>query len=143
MFTSSLPKTILRLLVVLGLLVFGIWSYHNYQTAQQQLDSLSEQLQTEEVPQQGRQELLDQVSQLMALPEGNPLIFDIQNAEAVAAAQPFFEGAIDGDKAIIYPQAGKTIIYSPSRNIIVNSGDLLVGTDGELEATKAADSEAQ
>ncbi len=56
------------------------------------------------------------------LPEGEPSIFVVQDPELLASQQAFFKGAIKGDQLLVYPQAGKAVIYSPSRDIIVNSG---------------------
>ena len=124
---SSITKTTLRLLAVLGLLAFGAWSFWRYQQAQEQLRLLNDPQAQNELVAKERQELLAKVGRLMVLPEGEePLILDIQDAEAMAEVQPFFQNTIDGDKVLIYVEAGKSIIYSPTRDIIVNSGALSV-----------------
>jgi len=134
MFTNSLLKTILRLLVVLLLLGFSAWSFWQYRETKRQLDTLTDALDSAEQAQQARQELIARVGRLMVLPEGeDPLIFDIENAAA------FFRNAVNGDKVLIYPRAGRSIIYSPSRNIIVNVGTLLVQN---LEETATESTEA-
>ncbi|EKD22926.1 MAG: hypothetical protein ACD_83C00186G0001 [uncultured bacterium] len=123
----SFTKTTLRLVAVLALLSFGAWSFWRYQQAQKQLRLLNDPQAQSELVAKERQELLAKVGQLMVLPEGEePLILDIQDAEVMAKAQPFFQNTVDGDKVLIYVEAGKSIIYSPSRNIIVNTGALLV-----------------
>lgn len=72
-------------------------------------------------------QLLNQVGSLMILPEGEePAIATIVDAAALIAEQPFYNGAQDGDRVIIYPQAQRAIIYSPERNIIVNVGPIVV-----------------
>jgi len=143
MFSSSLPKTILRLIVVLGLLIFSTWSFYNYQQAQQELEALQTQAEDPaEIAQRERQQLLAAAGRLMVLPEGEPLILDIENAEALAQAQPFFIDAVDGDKLLVYLQAGRSIIYSPSRNIIVNVGTLTAENPSQLEATESTEAEA-
>ncbi|HCR81601.1 MAG: hypothetical protein UX28_C0003G0156 [Candidatus Pacebacteria bacterium GW2011_GWA1_46_10] len=140
MFTNSLLKTILRLLVVLLLLGFSAWSFWQYRETKRQLDTLTDALDSAEQAQQARQELIARVGRLMVLPEGeDPLIFDIENAAALAQAQAFFRNAVNGDKVLIYPRAGRSIIYSPSRNIIVNVGTLLVQN---LEETATESTEA-
>jgi len=140
MFTNSLLKTILRLLVVLLLLGFSAWSFWQYRETKRQLDTLTDALDSAEQAQQARQDLIARVGRLMVLPEGeDPLIFDIENAAALAQAQAFFRNAVNGDKVLIYPRAGRSIIYSPSRNIIVNVGTLLVQN---LEETATESTEA-
>jgi hypothetical protein len=137
-FDSSATKTILRLIAVLALLLFGAWSFWGYQRAQDRVGKLEQQLQTEVTPTPsqptGRQLLLARVGRLIDLPPENPLIFDIENADAIAESQPFFAGAVDGDKLLIYSQAELSIIYSPSRDIIVKTGKLVV-QDFDQEAT--------
>lgn len=125
---TSFVKTTLRLVVVLGLLAFGAWSFWRYQQTQEQLRLLSDPQAQSELAAKERMDLLAKVGKLMVLPEGeDPLILNIQNAEEMAKVQPFFQNTIDDDKILIYVEAGKSIIYSPSRNIIVNSGALSVG----------------
>lgn len=62
------------------------------------------------------------VKELMLLPEGEPSIFVVQDPDLLASQQAFFKGSVKGDQLLVYPQSGKAIIYSPSRNVIVNSG---------------------
>lgn len=141
MFSSSLPKTILRLFAVLVLLSVTAWSFWQYNVTKRQLDNLTNQPDQAEIAQQERQELLNKVSQLMVLPAGeNPLIFDIQNAASLAQSQPFFANAVDGDKLLLYPRAGRSILYSPSRNIVVNVGNLSVQSPEQLNASESTQS---
>ena len=140
MFSSSLPKTIFRLLAVLILLGITAWSFWQYQQAQQKIEELSNPQDQAELAQQERQSLIDKVASLMVLPEENPVILNIENAAVMAQTQPFFRGAIDGDVVLIYPEAAKSIIYSPSRDIIVNVGTLTVeNVAPSEESTPAAE----
>lgn len=124
---TSFTKTTLRLVVILGLLAFGAWSFWRYQQTQEKLRLLSDPQAQTQLAAQERADLLAKVGKLIVLPEGEePFILNIQNAEEMAKVQPFFANTIDGDKVLIYVEAGKSIIYSPSRNIIVNSGALSV-----------------
>ena len=71
--------------------------------------------------------LLSQVGSHMILPEGEePAVATIVDAAALIAEQPFYNGAQDGDRVIIYTQAQRAIIYSPERDIIVNVGPIVV-----------------
>jgi hypothetical protein len=139
MFSSSLPKTILRLLAVLILLGLAAWSFWQYQQTKKQLDELTKTPSASEQALQERQELIAKVSRLMVLPASeNPLILNIENAAALAKTQPFFQNASDGDIVLIYTQAGKSIIYSPERNIIVNVGTLTVQNMEPVTATESS-----
>lgn len=67
--------------------------------------------------------LLAQVQQHIILPEGEePTIATIDNADDLANAQDFFQNSQNGDKLIIYQNARRAFIYSPSRDIVVAAG---------------------
>ncbi|MCX6712282.1 MAG: hypothetical protein NT041_01155 [Candidatus Vogelbacteria bacterium] len=59
----------------------------------------------------------------MVLPTGEvPQIGQIDDPVQAAKAQPFVAGAIKGDLLIVYVKAAKAIVYSPSRDLVVNVG---------------------
>jgi hypothetical protein len=69
--------------------------------------------------------LLENVSRHMLLPEeGLPMVATVTHAESLIAEQPFYSGVKNGDKLIIFEQSRKAIIYSPTRDIIVNVGPI-------------------
>lgn len=65
---------------------------------------------------------IESARELIILPEGEPSIFVVQDPDLLASQQAFFKGSVKGDQLLVYPESGKAVIYSPSRNIIVNSG---------------------
>lgn len=67
------------------------------------------------------------VDLLTDFPSEKPIIATINQADIVANNKPFYTGAQDGDKLIIFPRSEQAIIYSISRNAIVNSGAFAVG----------------
>jgi mRNA degradation ribonuclease J1/J2 len=69
-------------------------------------------------------EVLDEVKKLMIVPEEQPVMAKIDNADELKKQQAFFAGATNGDVVLIFPQAVKAVIYSPSRHLIVNSGPI-------------------
>jgi len=120
-------KTILRVVVVLGLMGFAVWSFLKYQQAQEAVKKLSSPEVQQEAVAKERSEILAKVSKLMLLPEGEePTIATVTDAEVLAQYQPFFRNATNGDQVIIYVKSGKSIIYSPEKNIIVNVGTISV-----------------
>jgi hypothetical protein len=63
------------------------------------------------------------VGKLMILPKGeDPVIATITDAKALAKDQIFYSNAQNGDIVMVYQKAMQAIIYSPSRNVIVNVG---------------------
>ncbi len=65
------------------------------------------------------------VGKLILLPKDEtPVLAKITNAKKLATQQPFFTNAKDGDELLIFQKSARAIIYSPSRNIIVNVGPI-------------------
>lgn len=65
------------------------------------------------------------VGELMILPEGDePVLANVTDAEALIKQQAFFAGAMDGDQLLLFPKNMKAVIYSPSRNKIINAGPI-------------------
>lgn len=86
------------------------------------------------------------VSKLIILPQGDePVLATVTDAEALIAQQAFFAGAVNGDQLLLFPKNLKAVIYSPSRNVIVNAGPIeqdakSVVEDGEPPASLPAQS---
>ena len=73
--------------------------------------------------------ILNKVSKHVILPEGKPSIFVVQDPDLLIKQQAFFKGVEKGDSLIVYPEIGKAIIYSNSRDIIVNVGPVTFDQD--------------
>lgn len=80
---------------------------------------------TKASPEQQTKNTLAAVGALMVLPvDEAPTIFNVSDSSALKQQQNFFANAENGDVLIVYPKSTKAIIYSPSRNIIVNVGPI-------------------
>lgn len=79
--------------------------------------------------------LLAKVGRHMLLPESTPNVFVIQDPELLLKDQSFFIGAEKGDRLIVYPESGKAIVYSVSKDLIINSGP--VNFNGAAGATSS------
>lgn len=65
------------------------------------------------------------VSKHMILPEGDePVLATVTDAEAIIKQQAFFTGAVNGDQLLLFPRNLKAVIFSPSRNKIINAGPI-------------------
>ena len=71
--------------------------------------------------------LIEKVNKIYILPVGNPAIFSVTNPETLVSQMPFFTGSVKGDKLLYYSELGTAIIYSPSRNKVVNVGPVVFG----------------
>lgn len=77
--------------------------------------------------QQEVQKVVAQVSRLIVLPEGEmPTIATVTDPEKLKD-QPFFSKAQKGDKLLIYTNAKKAILYSPTNNKIVEVAPINIG----------------
>lgn len=113
------------LLLLIGLLAATtIYSYLQYQSANNQLGQV--QVQLEELRKNSGSStgseikvLVDKVGRLVALPQGEtPNVATITDVEKLRE-QPFFANADNGDKVLIYSTARKAYLYRPSENKII------------------------
>lgn len=69
-------------------------------------------------------DIVDSVGKLIVLPKDEiPTIATVSDLK-ILESQPFFSRASIGDKVLIYTNAQKAIIYSPSRNVIIEVAPL-------------------
>lgn len=107
-----MKKKILIAIVIVALLVIAGGIY--YWTTNKTGDKISS-AQVEAI--------LSKLGARMILPTGEvPQIAPIDDPIESAKIQPFVSGAVKGDLLIVYVKAAKAIVYSPSRDLIVNVG---------------------
>lgn len=87
------------------------------------------------VAQKEAQELIERVSRLIVLPEGEtPTIATVTDPEALKD-QPFFAKAKKGDKVLLYTNARKAILYDPVAGKILEVAPVNIGTPQPEEPT--------
>jgi len=69
-------------------------------------------------------EVVKQVGKLVLLPSGEQPTLATVSDVAKLQSQPFFSGAANGDKVLVYNKAKKAILYRPSLNKIVEMAPL-------------------
>ncbi len=120
---KSLPNIILGIIIG-ALVVYGVFYLYAHPTLNSNTTPVATSTEVSEAMK--AKQIVDAVSQLIIVPQGeDPLIATINDADNLIKDQPFYTGAINGDIVLIYQNAAKAIIYSPSRNIIVNVGPVL------------------
>jgi hypothetical protein len=133
--TSAL--TIILVVFLLGLAVAtGILGYLYY-TTRNQLTLLSTPEGQQTLAQQEVALTLSRLQKLTLLPEEEPIVATIIDAELLASQSEFYRNAQNGDQLVVFPQAQRAYIFSPSRNVIVNSGPLIVESESQPEATSS------
>jgi len=106
------------IVVAVLFLVLSIVSFHYYR----QYSTLKKNPQ--EFARREVRGLIERVSELIVLPEGEePTVATVADLEKLQN-QPFFAHAKRGDKVIIYTQAKKAILYDPAAHKIVEVAPL-------------------
>lgn len=72
---------------------------------------------------------INATSKLMILPPEEPVIATVREADVLRKEQPFYANVVNGDQLLLFPKARQAVIYSPSRNIIVNAGSLTIANN--------------
>ena len=70
--------------------------------------------------------LVSKVGALMLLPPETPTIATVTDLNALAG-QTFFANAAVGDKVLMFPQAGRAILYDPTSNKIIEVAPITGG----------------
>jgi len=118
---SKVPKIIITIIIILiigGLAAFIIIQYNENQYLRSP-EGIAEQQQKE------AETLVEKVSKIMQLPDEQPTIATVSDKEKLSE-QPFFADAENGDKVLIFSQAGRAVIYRTSENRIINSGPIAI-----------------
>ena len=118
---KSMARTALEIILILGLVGLGLWSwtlYKDNQNLKQQVVKLNSNPQL--VIQKQSREIIAHVGQLIDLPSGEtPTIASVSDANQAKQQSAFFKNAQDGDKVLMYVKAGEAILYRPSTNKII------------------------
>ena len=115
-----LNPVVLFVALVIMILLAGYFYWENTQLRENtQLDSEREV-----------QELVERVSRLIVLPEGEiPTVATVSDPDLLRD-QPFFYKAQVGDKVLIYTNARRAILYNPNTDKIVEVAPLNIGDGG-------------
>lgn len=122
-------KSVLSKLFVLGLVAALAVVAYLYLNAQKELARLSTAQGQTELAQKEIREVTEKLGKLTLLPDEEPVIATVMDAQLLATQSAFYQNAENGDKLVVYPKAQKAYIYSPTKNIIVNAGPLIVDQD--------------
>lgn len=79
---------------------------------------------------------INAISKLMLLPPEEPVVATVREAEALRKEQPFYANVSNGDQLLLFPKARQAVIYSPSRNIIVNAGSLTIANNQDQKSSQ-------
>jgi len=128
---------LIMFLALVAISIFATWSYLKYDKAKKELTNYTNAEGEQEIIDAEVQELIAKVGQLMMLPDDEePVVATLLDVEKLAKEQPFYQKAKNEDRLLIYSKNKKAIIYSPSKNIIVNVGTVHVNKE-EVEEVQS------
>ena len=127
----GLGRKWLGLIILLVLLAVGYYGWRYLKIGQPSLlGGTVNQAENQKANQQEIMAVVAQVKKLIIVPgDESPQMAEISDAVLAAKEQPFYAGAQNGDKILVYLNARKAIIYSPARNIIVNVGPIYMNNE--------------
>jgi len=132
---KSFFNLILIIILIILLICFAIY-YIKFQKVKN--NSLTEKTaqNQEEIIKKEITDLKEKIGKLILLPTNEePVVATIVDSEKLKTEQPFYKDAQNGDKLLVYQQEKKAIIYSPSKNILVNVGTVFFDDTGEQQIT--------
>lgn len=118
---SSKVIAIVALVVALASIGFATYQYNETQ-------KLKTTEGAKQVADDEAKALKAKVAKLMQLPSEKPTVATIKDITKLKD-QPFFNGAKNGDKVLIFTEARKAVIYREDSNIVINSGPIAVTSD--------------
>lgn len=137
---SGLSGSLLILSMLVAIIIAG-WFGYDWYRSEREIERLS-QKPTAEKMSADTAALLGKIKKHMLLPEEDPTIATITDAENLIQQQPFYAGTQNGDKLLIFPNAKKAIIYSEARDKLINIGPIYFNTpkatDNPEPATESA-----
>lgn len=111
-----------RYYLIIGIVVFGIiggggyFGFKWWQAYKNSPEVLVKKADEEKV------KILASLGKLMVMPEGDPVLFKVNDQEVMRKQQAFFKDTKNDDILLVFQQSGKAILYRPSTNVIVNVG---------------------
>lgn len=124
-------KILVFVVITIVALAAAVYSLVLYQQSQEQIKKLKN---PQELARVETKELVETVGKLIDLPSETPTIATVTDSNKLKNQQ-FFEKAQNGDKVLIYTQAKKAILYSPSKNKIINVGPINIGQAPTVKPT--------
>jgi hypothetical protein len=128
-------KSVVFKIILLLLIIAAVFAAFMYYKTRQELRSLTTPQGQQEAAKKEIKTLVASLGKLTILPDEDPVIATILDEHALATQSAFYKDAQKGDKLLVYPKAQKAYIYSPSRNLLVNSGPLILDQNKDSAKT--------
>lgn len=113
---EQMKKIIIAAIAVIVLVGGGYYGYKYWETRQNSPEVQAAKLEEE------KKEIITKIKELTVLPEEEPVLFTVNDANLLKSQQAFFKDAENGDVLLVFQTSGKALIYREATNKIVNSG---------------------
>jgi Flp pilus assembly protein CpaB len=111
-------QNLIYAVVVVLVVVAGYFGWTKYQANQNSPEAQVAQAQEQ------KNTLIAKVKALTVLPEEEPILFTVNDANLLRSQQAFFKDAQNGDVLMVFQKDSKALIYRESENKIVNAGPI-------------------
>jgi uncharacterized membrane protein len=107
---------IIGAVVLVVVLVGGYYGWNSYQAMQNSPEAQAAKLEEQ------KNAIINKIKALTVLPEEEPVLFTVNDANLLKSQQAFFKDAENGDVLLVFQTAGKALIYRESTGQIINAG---------------------
>jgi hypothetical protein len=122
-----------RLLIIIAIVVLIVGGFAYYKSSKQTFEA-GEELTDSQV-----EAILAAVGKHIKLPtDETPLVATVADIELLLEREPFYTGAENGDILLLYPNAGKAILYAPDEDLIVNVGPIILDQNAQGDTAAPA-----
>ncbi|MEX0933723.1 MAG: hypothetical protein WD003_00485 [Candidatus Paceibacterota bacterium] len=131
--TKVLGFVVILIIILAGAYYFTVYAPEGNTTGEEAVSGeLSDDNTSQAATEQEILETVERAGRHILLPSGEtPVMATVVDAAVLQAEQPFYQNVVNGDRVLVYQQAQRAIIYSPSRDLIVNVGPVVVDAPAE------------
>lgn len=109
-------KMVLAVIAIVVVVGAGYFGWMRYQTMKNSPEAQAKQLEAQ------KNAILQKVAALTQVPDEEPVLFTVNDANLLKSQQAFFKDAENGDVLLVYQKSSKALIYRESTNKIINAG---------------------
>lgn len=111
-------QNLIYVVAVVVLVVAGYFGWMKYQGIQNSPEAQAAAAQEQKTA------LIAKVKALTVLPEEEPVLFTVNDANLLKTQQAFFKDAQNGDVLMVFQKDSKALIFRESTNQIINAGPI-------------------
>lgn len=107
---------IIGVVVLVVVLAGGYYAFARYQAMQNSPEAQAAKLELQ------KNAIITKIKALTVLPDEEPVLFTVNDANLLKSQQAFFKDSSNGDVLLVFQKSGKALIYREASNQIINAG---------------------